>query len=78
VAQVTAKEARAHFSALLERAEAGEEIAIYRRGKQVARIVPPRRPAGQLPDLANFRASISVGGEPLSETVIRQRGESRY
>ena len=35
-------EAKAKFSALLRRAEAGEEIVVTRRGKPVARIVPPR------------------------------------
>jgi prevent-host-death family protein len=38
---VSTAEARAKFSALVKRAEAGEEIVITRRGKPVARIVPP-------------------------------------
>jgi len=33
-------EAKAHFSALLAAAEAGEEIAITRRGQIIARLVP--------------------------------------
>ncbi len=33
-------EAKAHFSALLAAVEAGEEIAITRHGKVVARLVP--------------------------------------
>ncbi len=37
---VGAFEAKTHFSALLERAERGEEITITRRGKAVAKIVP--------------------------------------
>lgn len=37
---VGAFEAKTHFSALIERAEKGEEITITRRGKPVARIVP--------------------------------------
>ena len=37
---VGAFEAKTHFSALLERAERGEEIVITRRGKAVAKIVP--------------------------------------
>lgn len=35
-------EAKARFSALLAAVEAGEEIAITRHGKVVARIVPDR------------------------------------
>ncbi|HWA90726.1 MAG TPA: type II toxin-antitoxin system prevent-host-death family antitoxin [Rhizomicrobium sp.] len=40
---VGAFEAKTHFSALLERAERGEEIVITRRGKAVAKIVPVER-----------------------------------
>jgi prevent-host-death family protein len=36
-------EAKTHLSQLLARAEAGEEIAIARRGEVVARLVPVRR-----------------------------------
>jgi prevent-host-death family protein len=39
-------EAKAHFSALIERVEAGETVDIMRRGKTVATIipkVPPRK-----------------------------------
>jgi prevent-host-death family protein len=35
-------EAKSHFSALLSEVEAGEEIAITRHGRVVARIVPDR------------------------------------
>ncbi len=34
-------EAKSRFSALLAAAEAGEEIAITRHGRQVARLLPP-------------------------------------
>jgi len=40
---VGAFEAKTHFSALLERAERGEEITITRRGKAVAKIVPVKK-----------------------------------
>lgn len=40
---VGAFEAKTHFSALLERAERGEEIVITRRGKAVAKIVPLKK-----------------------------------
>lgn len=35
-------EAKTHLSRLLERVSGGEEIAITRRGEEVARLVPPR------------------------------------
>ena len=44
-----------------------------------------RRPEGmpqpepkRLPDLTEFRKSIQIRGEALSETIIRERRESRY
>ena len=38
---VSIAEAKAHFSELVERAEGGETVRITRRGKLVARLVPP-------------------------------------
>jgi prevent-host-death family protein len=35
-------EAKTHLSKLLERVSAGEEIAITRRGEEIARLVPAR------------------------------------
>ena len=58
-------EAKAHFSALLAAAEAGEEIAITRRGRVIARLVPdmPRTAA----DL--FRACWAEGGLDIEEVL---------
>ena len=42
---MTAAEAKAALSALLDRAEAGEETIITRRGKPVARLAPLAKPA---------------------------------
>jgi prevent-host-death family protein len=69
VASVNIRDLRGNLRELVERAEAGEEITIVRRGKQVARLMPPA---------PEFRASIKLKGEPLSQTVIRQRREARY
>jgi len=41
--RVQIAEAKAHLSALVERAESGEEIVISRCGKPVARLVPEPR-----------------------------------
>lgn len=38
--QITVHEAKTHFSSILRRAVAGEEIVIARGGKPVARLVP--------------------------------------
>jgi len=72
--RVSVGEARARFRELLDRVRAGEEIVLTRRGKEVARLVPPR-PRKRLPDLGSFRASIELKGEPASRTVARLRGE---
>ena len=76
--QVSVREVRDNLRAYLDRAEAGEEIVVMRRGKEVARIVPPRREARRFPDLTEFRESIRLRGQSVSETVIQQRRESRY
>ncbi|PDQ21262.1 type II toxin-antitoxin system prevent-host-death family antitoxin [Mesorhizobium sanjuanii] len=39
---ITVVEAKARFSALLAEVEAGEEIAVTRHGKVIARLVPDR------------------------------------
>jgi prevent-host-death family protein len=43
VKQVNIHEAKTHFSKLVERVEAGEEIVIARSGRPVARLVPVER-----------------------------------
>ena len=45
MAQVNVHEAKTHFSKLLARVAAGEEIVIARSGKPVARLVPVERKA---------------------------------
>ena len=39
---VTATEAKAHILSLLDEVEAGEEVAITRHGRLIARLVPAR------------------------------------
>ncbi|HEV8240351.1 MAG TPA: type II toxin-antitoxin system Phd/YefM family antitoxin [Thermoanaerobaculia bacterium] len=52
MASVNVHEAKTHFSELLKRVEAGEEIVIARAGKPLAKLVPlrrldePRKPGG--------------------------------
>ena len=75
--EVNVKDARSQLSALLDRVEKGEEIIIKRRGKSVAKMVPPGK-VSNLPSLKEFRASLKVRGKPLSQTVIDARKEERY
>jgi prevent-host-death family protein len=78
VERVSVREVRENLRAYLERAESGEEISILRRGKEVARLVPPERKPGRFPDLTEFRASIKLKGESVSESLIKTRREARY
>lgn len=76
--QISVREARKRFSSLLARAEQGEEIIILKRGKEIARLVPPERKLKKLSSLKEFRARIKVEGKPLSQIVIENREEARY
>jgi prevent-host-death family protein len=74
---ISVKEARSRFSAILSQAEEGKEIVIMRRGKAIARLVPCTVKRRELPSLKDLRASIQVAGEPLSRTVMQNRTEER-
>jgi prevent-host-death family protein len=76
--EVNVKELREQLAQFIARVEAGEEITITRRGKVVARLVPPQPTPTEFPDLSAFRAKIELRGEPMSETVIRERREAPY
>lgn len=76
--EVNVKEARNSIGKLLDRTQRGEEIMISRRGKKVARLVPVGGSAKRLPDLRDFRASITIRGAALSQTVIDVRNSERY
>ncbi len=75
--RISVREARQRLRALLNRVQAGEEIAVLRRGVEIARLVPPQR-RRRLPDLAGLRASIRLSGRPLSTEVIEARRRARY
>ena len=75
---VNVRDARSQLKALLDRVEMGEEITIQRRGKIVARLVPPARRAKRLPSLKTFRDSVRLTGTPLSITVMQVRQEERF
>ena len=75
---VSVAEARSRFKALLDEVSSGHPVSVVRRGREVARLVPPRRTGRRLPTLGTFRASIRVTGEPVSRAVLRARREARY
>ncbi len=76
---VSVKEARSQISKLINAAQRGSAVAITRRGKPVAQLLP--RPATErkpLPDLSAFRAAIKIRGKRLGRTVVGQRQKNRY
>jgi prevent-host-death family protein len=70
---VNVHEAKTHFSKLLERAHAGEEIVLAKAGKPYARLVPlatadkPRRQPGRLKGMRLTQAFF----DPLPEEELR-------
>jgi len=74
--EVNVKEARERLKELLDRAEQGEKIFVSRHGRRVACLVPPETKA-HLPSLKKFRDSLVVGGEAMSDVLLRLRTEER-
>ena len=75
---INVRDARTQLKTLLDRVSAGEEIAIQRHGKTVAKLVPPSPSQKRLPSLKSFRSSLKHSGPPLSKTVLKQRNTERY
>ncbi len=75
--RISVKEARSNLSALLDQVAAGEEIILLRRGKEVARLVPPQS-QNLLPSLKDFRDSLKITGASLSDEIVKARQEERY
>ena len=80
VTRVPEEELQTHFETWLRRVEKGEHIVITREGQDVAQVKAVKGEAreGSLPSLEEWRTSITVRGEDLSETVRKQRDEERY
>ena len=53
-------------------------MVIRRRGKEVARLLPPPNKERRLPSLKDFRASIRIKGKPMSAVLRQGRDEDRY
>jgi len=76
---VNVKTARSALRKLLEDVGSGEEVLILRRGKLVARLVPPSDAGSRrLPSLREFRSSIRTRGHALSAQVVAERRRQRY
>lgn len=60
---VTIHEAKTHFSKLVRRAEAGEEIVVRRGSAPVARIAPLQRKHGGVTGRGSMREEIVIVGD---------------
>jgi prevent-host-death family protein len=60
---VTIHEAKTHFSKLVRRAEAGEEIVVRRGNAPVARIAPLQRKRGGVTGRGSMRNEIAIAGD---------------
>ena len=78
MAQVSVAEAKAKFSALLERAVNGEEVEITRRGKPVARLVAS--PPAQRPplDIEAIRRVAEAIQRPIKDEDWMQKERAKY
>jgi prevent-host-death family protein len=79
MATVDAVAAKANFSALLERAERGEQIVITRRGKPVAHLMPiatarEGKVSEAMAKLRKLREGTKLGG--LSWKELRDAGRT--
>ena len=77
---VSIAEAKAHFSQLVDRVAAGDEITITRRGKLVAKLVASERVYEKV-DIELLRSAAAGSGkqmEDAGEFMSRIRDEERY
>ena len=75
---INVKEARSKLSSLLDLVNEGEEVIITRHGKEVARLIRLNDKIKKLPSLKEFRSSITIKTNPLSDTIIQERKRERY
>lgn len=71
------RQLRENLRGVLDRVRTGEEITILRRGKEIARLVPPRNSGDAFPDLGEHRAGIELRGERPGEMLGQMRDEAR-
>ena len=60
---VNIHEAKTHFSKLVERAEAGEEVVIARNGRPVAKLVPFAEPEKKPRKLGGWEGKVSISSD---------------
>ena len=80
MSSISLAEAKTHLSELVDRVEAGDTVAITRRGKAVARLMAPAKPRKRV-DAAMLRAitaAMPTQAETAGVFVRRMRDEDRF
>lgn len=76
---VSIRDARAHLADLIAQVGNGQVVAITRRGREVARIVPAELAVQALPSRATTRAAmVKRGAKVTRSTVAVIRSEERW
>lgn len=76
---VSIRDARAHLADLIAQVGTGQAVAITRRGREVARLIPAAQAARPLPSRENARAAmVKHGAKTTSSTVATMRSEERW
>lgn len=73
IREVTAAEAKAKLSSLLDVVEAGQSVVITRRGKAIAELVPRRVVRDLLPQLQALSNSLPEQASSAVETIQTMR-----
>lgn len=71
---ITIHFAKTQLSALIARAEAGEEIVISRGATPVAKLVPLVPPTPRRPGFGHLRGLVSIGEEALDDWTEAEMG----
>lgn len=76
--EVGAYQAKTHFSSLLDKVEAGEEVVITRHGKPIARLMPAGfAKAAEVEDIVGrfreARKGVTLGGLSLKDLINEGR-----
>lgn len=78
--RINLADAKAHLSELVTRASEGDEIEIVRRGKTVARLVPPARPKRgiDVDELRRMTDGMTYQEQSAGESIRAMRDSDRY
>lgn len=76
--EVTLTEARRRFSELLDRAEAGDDVVIMRRGHPPMEVVRRQQARNPLPDITQEVENIDAPGKTTLETLLDEREDARF